>query len=260
MNYQNINLKPTIDPKLRNNIFSLKKYNFNSYELYLHYTYNSLNEVFFSTKGTFIGLNVSKSLHNTIDVNFSDPFIANISGSTNNFTKLGVDFEKRIPLKRKIIGIMGFNSAFIFEDAISANDIKLFEFGVGANYFLGGNIANPRKDSYVFPGLNESELIVSQFFRLNFGLQMNPMNNFYIIPHIDVASVGFGNFNNYIKDAFSAAGKWSDSEESSFLASAGVMISYDSILGPINFDASWVNNTNKFRFLIGIGLNFNRSI
>jgi NTE family protein len=227
--------------------------------LYLHYNYNSLNEVFYATKGTFLNVNLSKSLQNTIDVKFSDPTIANVSGSTNNFIKLGATFEKRLQLRKNTTGIIGFNTAFIFEDPISDGDVELSEFGVGANYFIGGIIANPRKDSYVFAGLNDSELTASQFMRLHLGLQFNTANNIYITPHVDVARVGFGNFNDFAKDAFTARGRWTDAQQASLLASAGATFSYDSILGPVNFDVSWVNNTNKVRFLIGIGLHFNRS-
>jgi NTE family protein len=259
LKYQNTNLKPTVNPELNENIFSLEKYNFNNFELYLHYNYNSLNEVFYATKGTFLNVNLSKSLQNTIDVKFSDPTIANVSGSTNNFIKLGATFEKRLQLRKNTTGIIGFNTAFIFEDPISDGDVELSEFGVGANYFIGGIIANPRKDSYVFAGLNDSELTASQFMRLHLGLQFNTANNIYITPHVDVARVGFGNFNDFAKDAFTARGRWTDAQQASLLASAGATFSYDSILGPVNFDVSWVNNTNKVRFLIGIGLHFNRS-
>lgn len=256
--YQNTNLKPTINPELNGNIFSLDKYNFNAIEFYLQYEYNSLNEVHFATNGTFLQSNLSRSLHNTIDVKFSDPTFANVNGATNNYTKLGINFEKRSPVKSKTIAIIGFNSAFIFEDTMGDSDVSLSEFGVGANYLLGGNIVNPRKDSYIFPGLNESELTASQFVKLNLGLQINSMHNIYITPHIDVASVGFGNFDEYIKDAFSPKGRWVNSEQASILVSAGTMFSYNSILGPINFDVSWVNNTDKVRLFIGIGLHFNR--
>lgn len=259
LKYQNTNLRPTINPELNENLFSLEKYNFNAFEFYFHYAYNTLNSVFYATEGTFLQANISRSLHNTIDIKFSDESITAINGSTNNFTKLGFDFEKRVQLKPKTVGIMGINTAFIIEDAIKDNAIELSEFGIGANYFLGGNIANPRKDNYVFPGLNENELYASQFIRLNLGLQMQAMHKLYVTPHIDIASVGFGTINDYIEDAFLAKGSWSDSNEASILASAGTTFSYNSILGPVDFDVSWVNNTNKVRFFIGIGIHINRS-
>lgn len=133
------------------------------------------------------------------------------------------------------------------------------DYGLGAKYFLGGNILDPRSDSYVFPGLNESELTVNQFIKLNMGVQYRAMNKIYITPHIVIASVGFNDFSDYRKEAFSAKGKWQDAAEASILVSAGTKFSYNSIFGPINFDVSWVNSTNKVRFFIGVGFQFNRS-
>ncbi|WP_254453266.1 patatin-like phospholipase family protein [Winogradskyella undariae] len=257
--YQNITLKPTIDPEFNENIFSLEKYNFNDFEVYFHYVYNTLNAVYYASDGSFFKAALNRSLSNNININFSDENISDINGSTNNFTKINLDFERRFQLTPKTVGIVGFNTAFIIEDAVSANDITLSEFGIGANYFLGGNISNPRNDSYIFPGLNESELNASQFMRVNLGLQLNTMHKFYVTPHIDIASVGFGNFEDYAKEAFLSKGNWSDSNEASILVSAGTTFSYNSILGPVDFDVSWVNNTNKVRFFIGIGLHFNRT-
>lgn len=255
--YQKTRLKPTIDPEINDNLFNLDTYSFGSYEMYLHYNYNSLNESFYATQGAVLKGSISRSLHNTMDVEYYDSILDDVNGTTNNFIKLGLGYEKRIPIKHKTTVIVGLNAAFIFEDATNDNTIPLFELGVGAKYFLGGNIKNPRRDSYVLPGLNESELIASQFTKLNLGLQINAMHKIYITPHINIASVGFESFDDYIKYAFSGKGKWPDSDQPSILASAGTMLSYNSILGPINFDISWVNSTNKFRVFLGIGLHLN---
>ena len=47
--------------------------------------------------------------------------------------------------------------------------------------------------------------------------------------------------------------------ELSSLLSLGFTTSYKSIIGPINLDASWVNEINQFRFFVGIGIPLNRS-
>ncbi|WP_179353915.1 patatin-like phospholipase family protein [Winogradskyella vidalii] len=257
--YVNTNLRPTIDPEFNENVFSLEKYNFNAFKFYIQYVYNTLNHVFYPTEGTFIQADIRRSLHNSIAIQFSDDNIADVDGSTNNFTKLGFNYERRLRLKPKTVGIIGFNSSFIIEDNFRDNTVELSEYGVGANYFLGGNITNPRKDSYVFPGLNENEVNASQFMRLNLGLQMQAFHKLYVTPHVDIASVGFGNIESYLEEVLSSQGHWSDSNEASILASAGATVSYSSILGPVDFDISWVNNTNKVRFFIGIGIHFNRS-
>ena len=121
-------------------------------------------------------------------------------------------------------------------------------------YFLGGNSTNQRKNSYVFQGLNEDELNVTQLMRLNLALQFNPINKIYVTPHFDVASLGFDDFNEYIKNAFSPNGTWTENFETSTLMSVGANVSYHSFLGPINFDLSWVNKINKVRVFFSVGL------
>lgn len=257
--YEFNGLRPVIDPEFNENILSLEKYNFESYEVYAQYRYNSLNDVFYPTEGTQIQVNLSRVVKNNIKVEYSDPTFENIDMSANDHTKLSLGFEERFPIADRLTGILSANSGFIFEDATSGNDLLFSAFGYGAKYFLGGNVLDPRGSHYEFPALTESELAVSQFIRLGLGLQINTIHKLYFTPHIDVASVGFGNFNDYIKDFFSANGKWQNYNDTNFLASVGTMVSYKSLLGPVNFDVSWVNGTNKFRFFIGIGIPLNRS-
>ena len=259
LKYEYSKLKPTIDPNLTNNILSLKQYRFASYEVYAQFRYSNLNDVLFPTKGTQIQAILARSLKNKVDANFIDPNIDDIDLTSNNYTKLSLGFEERVPFTPNLIGIISLNSGFLFEDNDQENDFLFSTFGYGAKYFLGGNIIDPRSDNYTFSGLTESELAVSQFLKLGLGLQIKSVRNVYFIPHIEMASVGYGNFEDYITNVFSAKGRWENHEDPSFLASIGAMVSYKSILGPVNFDISWVNSTNNVRFFIGIGFPLNRS-
>jgi NTE family protein len=80
-----------------------------------------------------------------------------------------------------------------------------------------------------------------------------------IIPHANLSSVGFSGFSDYIQEAFNPKGNWKDFDETGALISAGVTASYHSLLGPITFDVSWVNNIHKTRLFFGLGIQFNRS-
>ena len=97
--------------------------------------------------------------------------------------------------------------------------------------------------------------------KLHLGVQFMPVSNIYLTPHFEAASVGFGDFSDYIEDAFSPTGDWDDEGENeimetSAVMSAGLTISYDSFLGPINLDGSWVNGINDFRLFFSLGLFF----
>lgn len=259
INYENTNLKPTSDPDIVDNVFSLNNYNFKNVEIYLHYNYNTQNLVFFPTKGMFINARISRSFYHEADILFSDETIPEIKGPTNGFTKLGLSIDKRISFNKKITGILGAKSAFIFADDLKPDEVSFLEYGYGGSYSLGGYLIRPRKDDYVFPGLNEGELVANQFMMINLGIQFQTMSNLFLTPHFHIASVGFDNFDEYIKDAFNPKGNWQDLTETSTLMSGGITASYHSLLGPINFDVSYVNNIKKVRVFFGIGIQFNRS-
>lgn len=259
LKYHNTHIKPTIDSKVVENLFKFSEYNNYDIEFYAQYSYNSMNKVLFATQGAELKGFLGRSLHSNVRVEFSDVTIPNIDGTPNGFSRVGLDYEKRFQTSEKITAIIGASAHFIFEDAKRGDDELFTDLKLNSKYFLGGNITTARSEFYIFPGLQEEELVVNQFIKLNLGLQINPVNNIYITPHVNIASVGFNNFNEYIGDAFSAKGKWSEFTEPSFLISTGSTFSYNSILGPINFDVSYVNNINKLRFFIGIGFQLDHS-
>lgn len=244
---------------LSNNVLSLKHYAFSAFEIDAHFKFNNLNDLLYPTEGTQIKVIISRSLHNNVKVNYIDPTIADINMAANNYTKLSLGFEKRISFTEKLTGIISFNSGFLFDDKSKDNDLLFSTFGYGAKYFLGGNIIDVRSDNYTFSGLTESELAVSQFVKAGLGLQMKTIRNLYLTPHMEIASVGYGSFSDFMSDAFSPNGRWEDYEDPSLLASVGAMVSYKSPLGPVKFDVSWVNSTKKFNFFFGIGFPLNRS-
>ncbi len=259
INYNYTEISPKIDPDIEDNILSLKDYFSNNIEVYAHYLRNTLNDVFFPTKGSFFNARVGRSLLNDVNLSFSDIDLTGVKGSTNGFTKFSAEFEERIPFKEKITGIFGASFGFIFEDQLQSNDVSFTDYGYAAKYFLGGNMVTPNKDSYMFTGLRDDELNLNQFIKLNIGIQLNPIKKVFITPHFNIASVGFDDFSIYIKDAFSPNGEWQELIETSMLLSTGATFSYRSPLGPINFDVSWVNNIDKVRLTFSVGIPINRS-
>ncbi|WP_348822539.1 patatin-like phospholipase family protein [Flavobacterium aestuarii] len=257
LNYHYTNLKPKYDTDYNPNVFNIRHYNFDDSEINLHYSYNDMDKVFFATNGTILKANISRSLFTNADISFSDPNLSNVSGSTNGYTKFGFSFEKRAVLKRKITGMIGFDSYFIFQDKLKDSQASFSDYGYAAKYFLGGIIPSSGSNRFSFPGLNEDELNVTQFIGARLGAQMNVKGKLYVTPHFNIASVGFDNFNDYIGKVFSPKGNWDQNIETSLLLSGGAAISYQSILGPIHFDTSWINNIDKTRLFFSIGFTFN---
>ncbi|WP_431243969.1 patatin-like phospholipase family protein [Flavobacterium sp. P21] len=257
LNYHYTNLKPKYDREYNPNSISLTNYNFNNIEFNMHYSYNDMDKVFFATNGTIIKSNIARSFLTDINSSYSDPDITSISGSTNGYTKFGFSFEKRALLKKKITGIVGFDSYFIFQDKLKHNDIPFSDFGYASKYFIGGIIPSSGSNRFSFAGLHEDELNATQYMGLKLGSQINITGKIYVTPHFNIATVGFGTFNDYIDHAFNPKGNWDDNFEPSLVISGGSAISYQSILGPIHFDASWINNIDKVRLFFSVGLSLN---
>ncbi|WP_338841376.1 patatin-like phospholipase family protein [Flavobacterium ginsenosidimutans] len=257
LNYHYTNLKPKYDREYNPNSISITDYNFNNIEFNMHYSYNDMDKVYFATSGTIIKSNLARSFLADVNASFSDPNLTAISGSTNNYTKFGFTFEKRALLKKKITGIIGFDSYFIFQDKLKENQIPFSEFGYASKYFLGGIIPSSGSNRFQLPGLHEDELNVTQYMGLKLGSQINLIGKIYLTPHFNIATVGFDTFNNYIDHAFNPKGNWDDNIEPSLVISGGAAVSYESILGPIHFDTSWINNIDKVRFFFSVGLSLN---
>jgi NTE family protein len=240
-------------------VFRLSSYYLNQIDVNAGYSYNDLNKVLFATNGVKLRVVLRRSLIQDIDVNFSASTLPNYSGTTNGFTKFNFDYEKRVPLGEKITAVFGITGGLLFEDQLEPNQLSISEYGYAANNFLGGYLPSPNKNTYSFAGLQENELNVSQFVKFNFSLQTNPMPKIFVIPHLDIASVGFGTFDEFKKNMFRSKGQWQNYSETSFLMSTGATVSYSTFLGPIIFDTSWINDSKKVKLFFSIGLLFNPS-
>lgn len=254
LNYQNIQL----EPKVKNNLYTLNSYSFEVIQMGMHYNSNTFNSTTFPTTGTLIKGNIGRSLTNDVKIDFTDINASNRQGSISNYTKFGFQYEKRTPLAAKISAIYGISGNYLIADNEGQDEISFADYGLGAKYTLGGYLQDPRKDSFIFPGLNEGELMITQFTKLNASLQYNFKPKLFIIPHVDFAAVGFNKLENYIENVFSTNADWQDQKDARYLFSSGATIGYDSILGPVTLDISWVNDVNKIKIFFGVGFQLHR--
>jgi NTE family protein len=257
LNYHYTELKPKYNSAYNTNIFGIDNYNYSDSEFNIHYSYNDMDKVFFATNGTILKANLSHSLFSYVNISYSDAILPSISSPTNGYTKFGFSFEKRALLKKKITGMIGFDSYFIFQDKLKTDQASFSDYGYATKYFFGGIIPSSGSNRFSFPGLYEDELTPTQFMGIKLGTQINPTGKLYLTPHFNIASVGFGNFNEYIGKAFTPKGNWNENFETSLVMSGGAAISYQSILGPIHFDTSWINKVGKVRLFFSVGLSLN---
>ncbi|MBU2951934.1 patatin-like phospholipase family protein [Tamlana agarivorans] len=238
--------------------FGLERYKFKDIGVDVHFNYNSFDEVFYSKRGTFVHASVNQSFVHKVDLRYTDDS-ENINGDTNDYTKANVVYERRVPISGAFSMIIGAQGAFVFQQDLTGDDISFNDQGDGAKYYIGGNVTRPLRDAFVFAGLDEDELIATQFMSVKLGVQYHPFKKVFIQPHGSLASVGFGGFGDYVDHAFSPEGSWNEREDVSAIFSVGSTFSYHSLLGPINLDVSYVNDLDRIRVFLGIGFQLGRS-
>jgi NTE family protein len=96
-----------------------------------------------------------------------------------------------------------------------------------------------------------------EFTMLKIAFQYNALSGIYFTPHENIASVGFEHFDSYASDFFSSKGNWVNQFETSLLTTIGLTASYNSIIGPVDFDISWTNKLSGARYFFGVGYHFN---
>jgi NTE family protein len=258
LNYRHTDINPTVATDIDENILLLSKYFSSGINVNIHYVLNSMNEVFYPTKGNRLKLNIKRSLRQNINATYSDLNTTSVRGVTNGFTQLNLNFEHRRAFNQRLTGIVGISSGITLADNQKENEASFFEFGYPELYLLGGNLPIQRADSFAFQGLNEDELSVSQFMMVKLGLQFSTSSKFFITPQLNIASVGFDTLEKYTDNFFTPSSNWQALDGTSILYSAGATISYKSILGPIDLNTTWTNDSKELRVFLNIGIPFNR--
>ena len=253
-NFEFSKAKPKISPDVNNNVYDLRNYTYKNLELSLFFDHNTMNRIFFPTSGIYAHARLGASIWNQVHSSFYMNSQNNTSSSLQGFTKFRFEFENRLALSSKISLISGLTSGFMFVNPIHGDQAALFEYGQGAKYMLGGNLVNSLRDKFVFSGLDNSELLVTQFVKFHIGWQLNPFKNVFVTPYANLASVGFGSFEDYAEDFYAPKGQWVDTQNTSLLFSTGTTFSYNSILGPVHLDVSYINNEKKVAVFFSVGL------
>jgi NTE family protein len=257
-NYEYLNIDPSTGSEVRDNILLLNQYYASYFGLDAHFISNTLDKVFYPRKGNSISATVNRSLNQRVSIFYSDPEQTNLTGLDYGFTNIQANYHKRIPLAKKVTGIFEASMGFTIADSDSENEISFYNAGFPQLFYLGGNLPLQRINTFAFQGLQEDEVISSQFILVKLASQFDVFNNFYISPNINIGSIGFNDLEEFSKNAFNPKGSWQVSDQTSLLLSIGTMVSYKSILGPIDLSMSWTNDINKVRGFLSIGIPFNR--
>ncbi|QNM86373.1 patatin-like phospholipase family protein [Polaribacter pectinis] len=258
--YENTTLKPEVPIEVSSEEGAdINRYQYQNYLATLRFHYNTINKQYFATKGTSVAVNYKRSFHNTLNIDvfsFDSPEDIKLDGSLANYHKLSIAASNRFAISPKSTLITGITSGFIFEDSVKENELSFTDYKVGPSYFLGGNASIARGGSFIVPGLKDGEVLASQFIKADISLQYAVQKKLFITPHLDLVVFGDNSFSNYLKNFTKTSSNWNDIEQTGLIISSGLTASYNSILGPISIDASFVNDINQMRFFVGVGYSF----
>jgi NTE family protein len=211
--------------------------------------------VFYPREGSVIDLTLRRSLYQRSSFRFIESDIPDIIGAETGFTQLYFNFEKRLKLSKKITGILETGVGHTRPDDSSPD---FYSLSFPRLFYMGGNIPIARYNTTPFEGLQEDEIISSQFIMLKLGSQINFLNSFYLTPHINTAIVGFSDIEDFYDNIFSASGNWQNGVDTSYLFSVGTTLSYNSFLGPIDLNVTYINDINQLRIFFSVGIPFFR--
>ncbi len=259
INYEYSLARPRVDPDFDNNPISLSRYELHNLELNLKYLSNTFDRAVFPTKGTLLFGSLSQSLTTDLSVKYTIEDLPPVMGALERFTKLNLEYDHRFTLSSKVSGVLNASLGFSFINATGSSEKSFVDFGNGSFHSLGGIQERPRPGQRTFNGLRERELNVPQFMMLGAGVQLNPWSSIYLTPHFNLASTGRNTFNDYIRNVFDPQGSWQETYDASTVVSGGITLAYNSLLGPVIFDISRVNQVSNFRFFLGVGFQFNRT-
>lgn len=206
------------------------KGNFTNFKSYVFLKYNSLNQIFYPTKG----LKMTMELAHVYDQRPKITQLQNGVPVTNNFnfdnySRLYFDGSLFTALGKKFNFFTGLQAGVKFSN--QANQLN--DFLIGG---LNGNFRNQIK----FAGLQEASVSSPSVLALQLGLRYNPINNVYLI----------GRVNGLVQDFVMGTNK------STGLTGYALTFAYRTPIGPLELSAMYSDQSKKLQSYVLFGITF----
>lgn len=260
LNFETFKSTPELDTDLNNNVYNLNLYYSNNLELGTYFKYNTLNKAFFATEGSSLEVRFSRALRNKVNVEYVEESINNKLGLTSLYSRITGQFENRKRVNKFATLISQLDFGFTFVDSNKVNNSSKIDFlrhGQGSKFALGGFLNQNQRNGFKFKGLGDSQLLTTQFIKAHFNYQYEIGRNVFLTPHINFGLVGFGKFDDFVDEINLSNSHWSNLEISSLMFTTGITAAYNSILGPVFLDLSYINDVNKLPVFFSTGMRFN---
>lgn len=210
------------------------KGNFTSVKSYVYLKYNSLNQIFYPTKGLKMNMELAHiynqrprltEYRNGVEV---APGILDFS----NYSRLYFDGSLFTSL----------NSKFNFFTELQAG-INFTNTPNVLNNFLIGGINGSFRNQVKFAGVQEATVNSSSVAALLLGLRYNPVNNIYLI----------GRINGLVKDFATSRNSTS---QSTGLSGYALTFAYRTPIGPLELSAMYCDQSKRLQSYVFFGISF----
>lgn len=206
------------------------KGNFTNFKGYVYLKYNSLNQIFYPTKG----LKMSLELTHFFDHSSKITSLENNQPVPNdfnfgNYSRFYFDGTLFTPMGKK----------FNFSTNLQAG-IKLTSKTNPLNDFLIGGINGSFRNQIKFAGLQEASMNSPSVVALQLGLRYNPINNVYLI----------GRVNGLVKDFVT------ETTRGSALTGYALTFAYRTPIGPLELSAMYSDQSRKLQSYVLFGITF----
>lgn len=260
--WQTSRIKPKIDPRTESDPDQLNilEYNLQTAGARVHYQYNTFDKVFYPSKGTWLRAEALANFGNPADVQFyvNNPdtvYQFNVNGHVQNYLRVHIKAQHNI-LLNKYFSLQLRGQVGITQQISNASEkYSPYQLGAGDFISVGGQLNRPRSTSFMFTGLQESELAVPQVVIAGAQLQWTVSKNTYLIPSINILAAGYD-----ASDYWQSLGDFNFTTDTSngafYQVGYGITAAYMSLIGPLSITVSEDAQVGKVRWFLNIGFHF----
>lgn len=260
--WQQNELRPKVDPNSKNRPDPLEivDYTMATFGTRLFFQHNTLNKVFFPTRGKWLQVEwkVLASNRFRADLLQSAQLPSSrllVEGLMPAYSRLNINAQHLLPLGSRSVVQLTAQIGQTFEMFAESGDFSVYDVAAGDFFHVGGQVQRPRPNSFLFMGLREGELSVPQAIVMGAHLQYTCAKNTYLIPTVNVLAGGYRP-----ADFWRTVGhvQFSDqvNDHAFYQLGYGVTAAYYSILGPIQVSVAHNPQTGKVRGFFNIGFSF----
>ncbi|MFN8242926.1 MAG: patatin-like phospholipase family protein [Ferruginibacter sp.] len=221
-----VHYNPTIHARVE------AKGSFTSFKTYLYFKYNSLNQIFYPTRGLKLSTELAYVSGQDNNIRFYEDGV-----QTNN---LNFDNYPRLMLDGSLYSSLG--NRFTFFTDLQAGINFTAKQNILNNFQIGG-INGSFRNQVRFAGLQEATVNSSSVAALMLGLRYSPANNMHIIGRVNGLIKDFATGNRYLST-------------STFLTGYSLTFGYRTPIGPLELSAMYSDQSKRLEPYVMFGIPF----